>query len=353
MEKLEFKALTLPVLSWNKKTLTNTAGELVAQPLEPGFGVTLGNALRRVLLGAVEGSAVTSIIIKGANNEFATLPGVVEDVMQIVLNVKQIVIRNKTGKPGAMKLHVSGPATAKVSNIVADSHLELVNLDHVIAHVAVEGTLDIQFFVESGRGYQTAQWSADALQADERIYIDAMFSPVRKVTYDVEKTRVGGEIDYDKLTVKINTDGAETPVDVTHYAVSVLRTQLEHFLASPEIPFNEISAIAEQPQEQTAAKPTDAGSRNVPVDLLFKPIEELELSVRAHNCLVSAGIKRVIDLVNLSRDEALKIKNFGRKSLEEVEESLKPLGLGFGMNIKEDDVRLAKQDHDDEDDEQD
>src|SRR5579872_6338132 len=352
MEKLEYKALTLPALSWSKKALSQTAGELVAQPLEPGFGVTLGNALRRVLLGAVEGSAVTSIIIKGVNNEFASLPGVVEDTMQIVLNVKGIVIRNKTGKPGSMRLQVSGPATAKVGNIVADSHLELVNLDHVIAHVSVDGELDIQFFVEAGRGYQVAQWAPGSLQADDRIYIDAMFSPVRKVTYDVEKTRVGGEIDYDKLTVKIETDGSETPVDVTHYAVSVLRTQFEHFLAKPEIPFNENSQVVEKPQEQAAAKPADLGTRNVPVDLLFKPIEELELSVRAHNCLVSPGIKRVIDLVNLSRDEALKIKNFGRKSLEEVEESLKPLGLGFGMNIKEDDVRLAKQAQD-TDDEQD
>jgi DNA-directed RNA polymerase subunit alpha len=353
MEKLEFKPLTLPKLNWNKKTLTGTTGELIAQPLEPGFGVTLGNALRRVLLGAVEGSAVTSVIIKGVNNEFASVSGVVEDVMQIVLNIKQIVIRNKTGKPGSMRLQVQGPATAKVGNIVADSHLELVNVDHVIAHVAVDGVLDIQFFVESGRGYQVAQWAPGSLQDDDRIYIDAMFSPVRKVTYDVEKTRVGGEIDYDKLSVKIQTDGAETPVDVTHYAVSVLRTQLEHFLTTSEIPFNEISHIVEVPQEQAVVKPVEVGHKTLPVDLLFKPIEELELSVRAHNCLISAGIKRVIDLVNLSRDEALKIKNFGRKSLEEVEEGLKPLGLGFGMNIKEDDVRLAKQAQENEEIEQD
>lgn len=352
MEKLEFKALTLPALSWNKKSLSNTVGELVAQPLEPGFGVTLGNALRRVLLGAVEGSAVTSVIIKGVNNEFASVPGVVEDVMQLVLNIKQIVIRNKTGKPGSMKLHVSGPATAKVGNIVADDHLELVNTDHVLAHVSVDGELDIQFFVESGRGYQVAQWAPGSLQADDKIYLDAMFTPVRKVTYDVEKTRVGGEIDYDKLTVQVQTDGAETPVEVVHYAVSVLRNQLEHFLAKPEIPFNDIAPVAEKPQETTVTKSADMGSKNVPADLLFKPIEELELSVRAHNCLVSAGIKRVIDLVNLSRDEALKIKNFGRKSLEEVEEGLKPLGLGFGMNIKEDDVRAAHQAEDSDEDEE-
>jgi DNA-directed RNA polymerase subunit alpha len=341
MEKQQFKALTLPKLQWNKKTLGANFGELVAQPLEPGFGVTLGNALRRVLLGAVEGCAVTSIIIKGVNNEFAAVPGVVEDVMQIVLNVKQIVIRNKSGNSGKMRLTVSGGSVAKVSDIVADEHLELVNLDHVIAHVAVDGSLDIQFFVENGRGYQTAQWAPGSLQEDDRIYLDAMFTPVRKVTYDVEKTRVGGEIDYDKLTVKVHTDGSENPMDVTHYAVSVLRTQLEHFLATTEIPFNEISAIPEQAQEEAVAKPVETGARSLPADLLFKPIEELELSVRAHNCLISAGIKRVIELVNLSRDEALKIKNFGRKSLEEVEEVLKPLGLSFGMNVKEEDVRAT------------
>jgi DNA-directed RNA polymerase subunit alpha len=335
MEKKEYRPLTIPKLSWNKRELTPTYGELVAQPLEPGFGITLGNALRRILYAGVEGSAVTSVVIKGVNNEFSSLPGVEEDAMQLILNIKNIVVRNKDGKPGAMRLTVKGSAVAKVADIKADEHLEVINKEHVLAHVSEHGELDIEFFVEPGRGYKPAQWPDQALQEDGRIYIDAMFSPIRKIMFDVEKTRVGKDIDYDKLTFRIHTDGSENPLDVLHYAVSVLRTQLEHFLASAEIPFNQISAA---PEEEVMGEPVELeqlGVKGLSPELLLKPIEELELSVRAHNCLINAGIKRILDLVNLTEDEALKIKNFGRKSLSEVKESMKAFGLSFGMNIKE------------------
>lgn len=345
MDRKEYKPLTIPRLSWDKKTLKQNYGELVAQPLEPGFGMTLGNALRRVLLGGVEGSAVTSVIIKGVNNEFSTLEGVVEDAMQVVLNCKEIVIRNAQGKPGTMKLSVSGKDVVTAADIVADKHLEVVNTEHVIAHLSPGGSLDIEFFVETGRAYRAAAWpEGKPLQEDDRIFLDAMFSPVQKVTFDVEKTRVGSEIDYDKLIIRIWTNGSENPLDVLHYAVSVLRTQLEHFLASSEIPFNEISKV--EPDQKVAQPLTaeDLGLQNVSLDLLFKPIDDLELSVRAHNCLVTHGIKRVIDLVNLDEDTGLKIKNFGRKSLNEVKDSLKGFGLTFGMNIDEEEVkRLLKQ----------
>jgi len=347
MDKKEYRPLTIPRLSWNKKVLTDTFGELVAQPLEPGFGNTLGNALRRVLLGGVEGSAVTSVIIKGVNNEFSSLPGVVEDAMQIILNIKEIVVRNKKGIPGTMRLQVSQEGAVRVADIQADDHLELINKDHVIAHVSARGTLDIEFFVETGRGYQPAQWPSEkSLQEDGRIYLDAMFSPIKKVVFDVTKTRVGDKIDYDKLVLKIHTDGSENPLDVVHYSVSVLRTQLEPFLASTEIPFNEISAVPEeQSEEEPAVMLEGPGLKGVPVDLLLKPIDELELSVRAHNCLINAGIKRIIDLVNLNEDEGLKIKNFGRKSLNEVKDSMKAFGLSFGMDIKESDLRRMLKDH--------
>jgi len=336
MEKKEYRPLIIPKLTWNKKELTPTYGELVAQPLEPGFGITLGNAIRRVLYAGVEGSAVTSLIIKGVNNEFSALTGVEEDAMQLILNSKNIVVRNKDGRAGAMRLNVKGQTVVKVSDIVADDHLELINKDHVLAHVSEQGELDIEFFVEPGRGYKAAQWPADkALQEDGRIYIDAMFSPIRKVMFDVEKTRVGKDIDYDKLTLRIQTDGSENPLDVLHYAISVLRTQLEHFLESAEIPFNLISAAPEEVQTGEPVELDQLGSKGLSHELLLKPIEELELSVRAHNCLINAGIKRILDLVNLSEDEALKIKNFGRKSLSEVKESMKAFGLSFGMNIKE------------------
>lgn len=340
MDRKEYRPLTVPKLSWNKELMSATYGELTAQPLEPGFGITLGNALRRTLLGGVEGSAVTSVIIKGVTNEFSPLTGVVEDTMQVILNIKEIVIRNTEGKPGKMHLSVTGSGQARVSQIQADPHLELVNTDHIIAHIADGGQLDIEMFVETGRGYRAAQWPTNQpLQEDSRIYLDAMFSPIQKVTFDVEKTRVGGEIDYDRLILRVHTDGSENPVDVVHYTVSVLRSQLEHFLVTTEIPFNQISV---EPIHQASAEL--AGSdrtsfASLPVDLLLKPIDELELSVRAHNCLINAGIKRVLDLVNLSEDEGLKIKNFGRKSLTEVKESMKAFGLSFGMNIKEKDLQ--------------
>lgn len=342
MENKEYRPLTIPKLTWNKKELTPLYGELVAQPLEPGFGITLGNAIRRILYAGVEGSAVTAVIIKGVNNEFSALTGVEEDAMQLILNIKDIVVRNREGKPGRMHLHVKGEAVARVSDITADEHLELINKDHVLAHVSPQGELDIEFFVEPGRGYKPAQWPADqALQEDGRIYIDAMFSPIRKVMFDVEKTRVGKDIDYDKLTLRIHTDGSENPLDVLHYATSVLRTQLEHFLASSEIPFNQLSAA---PEEKVIGEPAEADQlmvKGLSPEFLMKPIEELELSVRAHNCLINAGIKRIVDLVNLSEDEALKIKNFGRKSLGEVKESMKAFGLSFGMNIKESQLKRA------------
>lgn len=344
MEKKVYQPLTLPKVGWDKKTLTAVQGQLVAQPLEPGFGVTLGNALRRILLGGIEGSAVTSVIIKGVNNEFSALPGVVEDAMQLILNIKEIVVKNKTGQPGQMRLLVKGEAEARVADITADEHLELLNAEHVLAHVAAGGTLDIQFFVESGRGYRPAQWPiGKSLQEDGRVHLDAMFSPVRKVAYNVQKTRVGSNIDYDSLTVTVHTDGTESPVTVMNYAVSVIRTQLEHFLTNEEIPFNEISAI--QVEEVSQEPQIEAGEQlhGVPVELLLKPIDALEFSVRAHNCLINAGIARIIDLVNLTEDELQKIKNFGRKSFEEVRDGIKNVGLSFGMNIDESDLKKLKE----------
>jgi len=339
-KKREYQPLIVPQLKWEKKTLSETCGELIVQPLEPGFGITIGNSLRRILLSGVEGSAVTSVIIKGVNNEFSAITGVVEDAMQVVLNIKNIVVRNKEGKPGTMRLTKKGEGQATVADIVADEHLELINKDYVIAHVAFDGELDIEFFVEQGRGYLAAQWPAEKpYQEDGRIYLDAMFSPIRKVMFDVEKTRVGEAIDYDKLILRIYTNGSENPVDALHYAVSVLRTQLEHFLESTEIPFNEISRVPEEKIEKIPSKTNESALKGVPVELLLKPIEELELSVRAHNCLLNAGINRVIDLVNVAEDDALKIKNFGRKSLNEVKESMKAFGLSFGMNINEESVK--------------
>lgn len=343
MQEMKFSPLTLPKLKWEKSKSTERVGELVVQPLEPGFGITIGNALRRVILASIEGSAVTSVIIKGVNNEFSSLKGIVEDVLHILLNIKQIVIKNKTGEPGKMHLSVFGKdkPVATVADIKADNHLELVNKDLEIAHLSPDGELEIEFFVETGRGYMAAQWPQGvALQSDNRIYLDAMFSPVERVEFHVEKTRVGQAIDYDKLIFRVHTDGSTHPQDVIHYGTSVLRTQLEHFLGATEIPFNEISQAE---VEETIGETLDiAGpTEGLPVELFLKPIDELEFSVRAHNCLIGAGIKRVIDLVNLTEEDILKIKNFGRKSLREVKEILGAFGLRLGMNVKELDLKKA------------
>lgn len=344
MSKSMYKPLTIPILGWDKKSMSSTFGRLTAQPLESGFGVTLGNALRRSLLGAIEGSAVTSVIIKGVNHEYSTVPGVVEDVMQILLNIKQIVIKNKENLPAKLKLSVSGneKSVVTVADIVADAHIELINKDHVLATLAHDGKLEIEFFVESGRGYQLAQWPmGTALNEEGRMYLDAMFSPVRTVALTVEKTRVGKEIDYDKITLDITTNGAETPVDVVNYAVSVLRTQLENFLIDKEIPFNELSHKGDELSIVQNEDVDDSDLQDLPVEFLFKSIDELELSARAHNCLANANITRVIDLINLSEDDSLRIKNFGRKSLDEVKEVLKAMGLRFGMNVKEEAAQKA------------
>jgi len=343
MSKRTYQPLTIPNLEWKKDTLTQQYGEFVAQPLEPGFGITIGNALRRILLGGLEGSAVTSVIIQGTNNEFSSLQGVNEDTMQIILNCKEIRVRNETGEPGTMRLSFQQDGEARAEHIETDDHLTVLNPELTIAHVAEGSSLDIEFFVEPGRGYQPAQWPEGvSLQEDDRIYLDASFSPVKNVTFGVDKTRVGKDIDYDYLTLKMETDGSFTPPEALHYAVSVLRTQLEHFLLDPEIPFNEISE--QQASDSGASKGKQEGSvQGVPVDLLLKPIDVLELSVRAHNCLVNAGIHRIIDLVNLSEEEVQKIKNFGKKSFEEVKRTVHELGLSFGMDIKESELQQHTQ----------
>ncbi len=342
-QKTKYQPLTVPTAQWEGTTLSNTYGELVVHPLEPGFGTTLGNAFRRVMLSSIEGAAVTSVIIKGVNNEFSTLKGVVEDVLQLVLNIKGIVIKSQNGQPGTLKLKVKGARIVTVADLVPSENLELINTSHVIAHLAEDGDLEIDFTVENGRGYLPAQWERGvSIRADSKIFVDAMFSPVKRVEFHVSKTRVGQDIDFDKLVLGIHTNGTISPQDVVHYGASVLRSQLEYFLNAAEIPFNDISAQShEQKTGHDAAVEEKKGPSGLPVDLFLKPIEELEFSVRAHNCLAGAGINRVIDLVNLTEDEVLKIKNFGRKSLREVKEILSAFNLKFGMNIKELDLKKA------------
>ena len=175
---MNYRPLILPKVNWDTKVSSSTYGELVVQPLEPGFGITLGNALRRVMLSSIEGSAVTAVIIKGVNNEFSALKGVIEDTLHVLLNIKGVVVKNSTGEPGSMRLQKKGAGPVKVSDIKPDSHLTTINKDYVIAHLAADGDLDIEFFVDAGRGYQAAAWPhGESLQSDGKIYLDALFSP--------------------------------------------------------------------------------------------------------------------------------------------------------------------------------
>lgn len=348
MLEKKYKPLTIPKLKWEKSVSSDTRGELIIQPLEPGFGITIGNVLRRVVLASVEGSAVSSVIIKGVNNEFSSLKGVVEDVLHVLLNIKEICIKNSTGEPGKMYLSVKEKAVVTAADIVTDEHLEVINKDLVLANLADDGELEIEFFVEIGRGYVPAQWpQGESLQADDRIYLDSMFSPIKRVEFHVEKTRVGQDIGYDKLVFRIYTDGSIHPQEVVHYGTSVLRTQLEHFLLAKEIPFNEISKVEEEEQKSDVLLDVGGPTEGLPVELFLKPIDELEFSVRAHNCLIGAGVKRVIDLVNLSEEDILKIKNFGRKSLREVKEILVAFGLRLGMSVKELDLKKVLKEQED------
>src|SRR3990172_7304923 len=212
VQKMNYKPLILPKISWDTKVSSSSYGELIIQPLEPGFGITLGNALRRVMLSSIEGSAVSSVIINKVNNEFSTLKGVVEDTLHVLLNIKGIVIKNATGQPGKMTLSKRGEGPVKVADIKTDAHLEVVNKDYVIAHLSADGELDIEFFVETGRGYLQAQLPiGESLQADGRIHLDALFSPVKRVEYRVEQARVGERFDCDKLIMSIYTNGSVSP----------------------------------------------------------------------------------------------------------------------------------------------
>lgn len=341
-----YQSLIVPELTWDPEKGTDFFGELSVQPLESGYGVTLGNTLRRVMLASIEGAAVTSVIIKGVNNEFSVLEGVVEDVLRIILNIKGLVIKNRTGLPGHMHLSKKGFGPVLASSITSDEHLSVINQDLVIANLSTNGEIEIDFWVEMGRGYRFAQWPNDVkLQPDDRIYIDSMFSPVTRVEYRVEKARVGQSIDYDRLIMGIHTNGSITPREVIHYAACVLRNQLAHFVNDKDIVFNKDSSSSGGGHEEGESVKAASGTKEgVPVDLFLKSVADLELSVRSHNCLVGAGIERITDLINLTVDDLLKIKNFGRKSLKEVSQVLEAFGLRLGMNVKEVDLKKAIKD---------
>jgi len=291
---------------------------VVAEPLERGFGQTLGNSLRRVLLSSLQGAAITSIHIDGVLHEFSSIPGVREDVVDIVLNIKQLALRMHADGPKRMTLRATGPGAVTANQIEAPSDIEILNPDHVLLTLDEGASVRIEFTVQTGKGYVPAERNRPEDAPIGLISVDAVYSPVRRVAYRVEPTRQGQSLDYDKLVIEVETNGAVTPVDAVAYAARILQDQLQVFItfeepkkklegeAKPELPFN---------------------------PALLKKVDELELSVRSANCLKNDNIVYIGDLIQKTEAEMLRTPNFGRKSLNEIKEVLANMALHLGMDV--------------------
>jgi DNA-directed RNA polymerase subunit alpha len=314
-------------------SLNDTYGKFVAKPLERGYGITLGNSLRRVLLSSINGAAIVAVRIAGVDHEFSTVSGIKEDVTDMILNLKQVNLRYLGEADATLKLEATGPRVVKAGDIQTDGEVEILNPDQVIATLDNEGKLSMEMIVRHGRGYV----SADANRTEDlptgMIAIDSIFAPVRRVAYNVSNARVGQMTDYDKLTLEIWTNGAVRPDDAIAYAAKILKEQLTIFVNFDETEEEEVKT-----EMESGAKP----SLN---ENLFKTVDSLELSVRAANCLENANIKYIGELVTKTEAEMLKTKNFGRKSLNEIKDILSEMGLSLGMKIEGfDPSSLRKQD---------
>lgn len=309
-------------LECDYETLTEKYGSFSAQPFERGYGVTVGNAIRRILLSSIKGAAITAVRIHGVLHEFSTIPGIVEDVTDIILNLKSIPLKLKGNQPKSMTLKKEGPAEAKSSDIIHDGDIEILDSNVHIAALDKDGKLDIEMIVKNNRGYISADQNFDDKLSVDFIPLDSSHSPIKKVNYRVESARVGKRIDYENLNLELWTTGAIHPTDALSQAAKILRDHLVIFLN-----------IIDEPIE----KEFKTVKREIPymsqIDILSKPIEHLELSVRSNNCLRSAGIEKIYELVQKTEDELLKTKNFGRKSLSEIKETLANLSLGLNLDL--------------------
>lgn len=319
---MNFLNLQMPErIELDESTYTNTYGRFIVQPLERGFGITIGNALRRVLLSSLPGSAITMIRINGVVQEFFTIPGVVEDVSEIILNLKQVRIKLIVKKPEKVTLHLKGPMEFTAGEIEkASSDFEILNPDHHIATLNEKADVQMELRINKGRGYVPAEENRLPDQPIGVIPIDAIFSPVINVTYHVEETRVGQRTDYEKLIMEVRTNGSLTPDDALTFAGRILRDHIQLFINY------EIEPEEEMPLE------VDEDALRIK-KLLKMSVDELELSVRASNCLRAANIDTIAALVKRDEPEMLKFRNFGRKSLNELSKVLDTLGLSFGMDV--------------------
>jgi len=290
----------------------------VAEPLERGFGLTLGNALRRVLLGSLQGAAITSVQIDNVLHEFSSVVGVREDVTDIVLNLKGVAINMEVEGPKRVAINAKGPGEVTAGDIVETNGIEIMNKDHVICHLDEGASVFMELTVESGKGYVPADKNRPEDAPIGLISVDALFSPIKKVSYKVEPTREGQVLDYDKLTLNVETDGSVSPEDAIAYAARILKDQLSIFVNFDE------------PEAATRADEEDDLEFN---PLLLKKVDELELSVRSANCLKNDNIVYIGDLIQKTEAEMLRTPNFGRKSLNEIKEVLTTMGLHLGMDI--------------------
>ena len=307
------KPKTVPV-----EDASSTYGKFVCEPLERGFGITLGNALRRVLLSSLQGAAITAVKIDGALHEFTSVPDVVEDVTEIVLNLKEVVSKAHSPKTHVVRIDKEGPCEVTAGDIQVTDQIEVLNPKHVICTVAKGGRFSAELTINVGRGYVPAERTKTPGMPIGTTAIDGIFSPIRKVNYTVTNARVGQITDYDKLTLEVWTNGSLRPQDAVAYAAKILKDQLSIFINF------------EEEEEASTLTASDDEPLN---ENLFRSVEELELSVRSANCLQNASIHLIGELVQKTEADMLKTKNFGRKSLKEIKEILADMGLSLGMKI--------------------
>jgi len=318
MQQRVWKDLIRPKkLDVDAETLTDGYGKFVGEPFERGFGITLGNALRRVLLSSLQGAAIASIKIEGVLHEFSTINGVVEDVAEIVLNLKEVQLKMDGTTPRVMKIDAKGPTEVNAGDIIHDEFIEVLNPDLNIATLGDGAELKMELNVKAGRGYVPAEKNKEEGVPVNTIPIDSIYSPVTKVNFNVTNARVGQVTDYDRLNLEVWTNSGVKPDDAVAYAAKILKEQLNIFINF---------------EEPTEEEEVEGGVLDL-VEKLRIPVEELELSVRSANCLKNANIKTIGDLVQRTESEMLKTKNFGRKSLNEIRELLNELGLELGVKL--------------------
>lgn len=324
--RIRWRGLELPHrVSIDPETASDTYGKFTVEPFERGFGTTVGNSLRRILLSSLEGAAITGVKIKGAPHEFTSLEGVQEDVTDIILSVKNMVVSSESDEPKTMRLQAEGPGEVTCDLIEADTSITIHNKDQILATLTKQVDFDMEFIVEKGRGYVPASEQYDANEDQEvgLIPVDATYSPVTRVRYKVEDTRVGQKTNYDKLTLEVWTNGTISPEMAVVEAAKILRKHLNPFVQYFEL-------------GQEVASETAAAAARVDEELIRKlqmSLNELDLSVRANNCLESAKVTSVADLVSRQEADLLKVRSFGKTSLREVKRKLSDLGLELGMEL--------------------